>query len=512
MSSQRTERLNYKSDLPDNKKIWIAISLAALVFFLIIANPSKYYFLNDDFGLIPISAEKHFIHGYFFRLLFNISLWFDHLIWGRTALGYHLTNVIIHIVNSILLFLFAQSLFILYHDNNTLLKSWLASVLFLLYAFHSESIFWIAGRGGSLSSLFFLSAGICYLKRDHRRLNIFLSVFFFICGLFVYESVWIFPFFCFAISATDVLTKKKDRKRESRYIIFVISAFLFYFIYRRMITGKLSTDYELGSIVHLNVSALFYNYNTLIARSFLPPMASSKLFLASYLLGIAVSLVILFALIKKRKMNVLTWLLIICFMISILPPVSLGIDTHDTESERFIYLSSIFAILLIIEVLSLLLNARKFFICSILLMIAHGFYLFQSALVYRFSGSITRKSLEFINQKQELENIYLVNLPSQYKGALMFRSGLTGAIQWICTDCKYGHLVTLNAHEFTKRKKTFQLLELKGERGIKSMNGKLIVDSAGSNSKIELSHVSFSFRPGKDMILYWTDSSLVKIK
>src|SRR5262245_57596080 len=68
------------------------------------------YFLSDDFVQIGKVLHKDFsvawghAHGGFFRPLFILSYIIDSRIWHDRSFGYHLTNVVIHAVNSFLVF------------------------------------------------------------------------------------------------------------------------------------------------------------------------------------------------------------------------------------------------------------------------------------------------------------------------------------------------------------------------------------------------------------------------
>src|SRR5882762_4521033 len=110
----------------------IAVTWLFLIFFIVMANPAGYYFLNDDFKHIPLAAQGHFMHGTLLRPIADLTLWLDHRISGKNAYGYHLTNVLIHLVNTLLVWLVSRRLFRDYGDGRDVaLKSWLAALFFL---------------------------------------------------------------------------------------------------------------------------------------------------------------------------------------------------------------------------------------------------------------------------------------------------------------------------------------------------------------------------------------------
>jgi tetratricopeptide (TPR) repeat protein len=78
--------------------------------------------------------------------------WISHMadcsLWGLNAGGHHLTNIILHSLNSALLF------FLLHRLTQRLWPSWLAAALFAWHPLHVESVAWVAERKDLLSTLF----------------------------------------------------------------------------------------------------------------------------------------------------------------------------------------------------------------------------------------------------------------------------------------------------------------------------------------------------------------------
>jgi hypothetical protein len=470
----------------------IALTILFAVFFFWIVYPGQYYFLNDDFFHIPLAAQKNFVHGGLLRPVSDISLWLDHLIWGKEAFGYHLTNMLIHLINVLLVYRLAKDLFFRFGAGNRAgagtgvrawipsgegsraeLKAWLAALLFLVYAFHSEPILWIIGRGGSLTTLFFLGACVCYLKRGDSSWYFFFSLVFFCIGLFVYESIWIFPLVAGLLSVADVRVKgargrdgeeerseKKDWGREGMYLILIAGLFGLYLLFRYSQTGELAGSYATRMLPDGNLSRLLYNYNGLLARSFLPPMANGKLFLVSYgvlliLLGLAVLHIL-----KKKMTGVMFWLTGACLLISLLPAITLGIDTHNTESERFIYLPSVWCVLFLVEMIFLLVDRPVVAVRLLLLfIILHAIQFRHASLSYRYAGKIARRSLELIGADPPVRNLYLFHMPSQYEGALIFRAGIGPAVAWMDMGSAGSRLAELSQGELFQRRDSLVYME-----------------------------------------------------
>jgi hypothetical protein len=78
----------------------------------------------------------------------HTTFWLEYHLWGLWAPGYHVTNILLHIANSALLWIFLYRLGIQ--------GGLLAGLIFLLHPVHVESVTWITERKNTLSCLFYL--------------------------------------------------------------------------------------------------------------------------------------------------------------------------------------------------------------------------------------------------------------------------------------------------------------------------------------------------------------------
>jgi tetratricopeptide (TPR) repeat protein len=85
-----------------------------------------------------------------------ISLQFDAQIHETTAWGYHLTNLLLHAANTVLLFLALRRL------TGALWRPALAAALFALHPLHVESVAWVAERKDVLSTFFGMLGLLAY--------------------------------------------------------------------------------------------------------------------------------------------------------------------------------------------------------------------------------------------------------------------------------------------------------------------------------------------------------------
>lgn len=150
--------------LPISHPIYIA-ALALACY----ANTLGNGFVFDDSAYLASDAVRTLARGELFgaswmglawyRPLTLLSLGLDFQLFGEAPWGYHLTNVLLHAVNSLLLYALARDLL---GEGRAAL--WAA----LLYASHplqTEVVAWVSARGDLLASLLFLSAFLAHRQR-----------------------------------------------------------------------------------------------------------------------------------------------------------------------------------------------------------------------------------------------------------------------------------------------------------------------------------------------------------
>jgi tetratricopeptide (TPR) repeat protein len=93
--------------------------------------------------------------------LLHTAFWLEHHLWGDAVLGYHLTNVVQHLVSAFLVVLIVRRL--------SLPGAWLAGFLFALHPVCVESVAWISEQKNTLSAVFYLGSALAYLSFDRTR-------------------------------------------------------------------------------------------------------------------------------------------------------------------------------------------------------------------------------------------------------------------------------------------------------------------------------------------------------
>ncbi|MGO8836261.1 MAG: tetratricopeptide repeat protein [Limisphaerales bacterium] len=156
-------------------------------------------------GLTGPGIEWAFRSGY--AANWHPLTWISHMLdcqlYGVSPAGHHFTNLLLHIANTLLLFIWLNKI------TGAQWRSAFVAALFAWHPVHVESVAWAAERKDVLSAFFWMLALIAYTRYAHRvtqtnsatppvtrhlSLDYFLALFFFACGLMSKPMVVTLPF------------------------------------------------------------------------------------------------------------------------------------------------------------------------------------------------------------------------------------------------------------------------------------------------------------------------------
>jgi Flp pilus assembly protein TadD len=115
-------------------------------------------------------------HHSLYRPLTWVSLGLDYIFWGMNPLGYHLTSLLFHAANAVLVFYLTQQLLTLRYttgvaptDLSVRMPAAFAALAFAVHPLRVESVAWVSARNDVLSAFFLLLTVIFYLQYAKRE-------------------------------------------------------------------------------------------------------------------------------------------------------------------------------------------------------------------------------------------------------------------------------------------------------------------------------------------------------
>lgn len=150
-----------------NKSVYIAVATLLIGVGLCYVNALSNGFVFDDHG--HVLEEKSFrslanvpkILLASYRPLRDVTYALDFAMWGERSFGFHLTSVLMHLANTLLVFVLIRRV------ARQVLVACFAAFIFAVQPVQVDSVTYISGRRDVLFSLFFLASFLCYLA--YRR-------------------------------------------------------------------------------------------------------------------------------------------------------------------------------------------------------------------------------------------------------------------------------------------------------------------------------------------------------
>jgi len=183
--------------IPAALKQCVAILLLGAAVFAAYAPALRGGFLFDDDSLLSQSRPVQAANGLYLMWfttqpldywpVTNSSFWLEWRLWGLNPLGYHVTNVLLHVASAVLIWAILRRLHVP--------AAWLAASIFALHPVNVQSVAWIAQRKNTLSMVFFLLSILWFihdLDTGKRRWYL-LSVAAFVFAMLSKGSVAILP-------------------------------------------------------------------------------------------------------------------------------------------------------------------------------------------------------------------------------------------------------------------------------------------------------------------------------
>ena len=306
---------------------------------LILKNITTYQDISNVPNLFLKSIDQS-VNAPFYRPILMISFVVDSVIGNGNLYSFHLTNLIIHIWVSILIFI----LFELTTNSKNL--AFLGALLFLIHPIHTQAVVWIPGRNDTLMTFFSLLSIISLMKyvKTKRIFWLFFNILFFLFAMYTKEQAVLLIFIFGYISYTS----SKDSKFISLFLLWAASTLLFLIPRSLIMTGDFVFNIESYSAFVVNIiKAFIISVGKIILpiyQSVLPSGTSTPKWPG--ILSIFVITVSIFA--GKVRKNQFLVLGALWFLIMGIVPIVWG-SLEDLHFEHRLYLPSIGIILILLH-------------------------------------------------------------------------------------------------------------------------------------------------------------------
>ena len=378
----------------DMRTTHLSIILIIILGFAVYGNALNGEFIWDDEHLVKdnvyIKSPSHITKIFtkqiaasigdrynFYRPLLIFTFMIDYSLWKLDVRGYHLSNILLHILVALSIFWLMN---ILYNDQGI---SLLTSLFFLVHPIHTEAIAYISGRADPLAAILMLLCFILYINEvSSKRIGVYtLMLLSYILALLSRENSLILP----ALLLLYHYTFKK--KLLAKKFLPILSIAFIYILLRLTALKFLLPHISCPFTVFERMPGFFVaitNYTRLMFLPFNLHMEYvNRLFQLTNLQVIA-GMFILFSLLiyafRKRDGNRLVFFSIAWLFITLLP-VSNLYPLNAYMAEHWLYIPSIGFFLLLAKGLSFLYRRRGFRIVAILSII--GLLIFYSFLTIR---------------------------------------------------------------------------------------------------------------------------------
>ena len=319
------------------------------------------------------------------------SLAFNYSMTQLDASSYLVTNYLLHLINTGLVFYFIWLI-----SNKKIWVAACTAILFGIHPMHVESVAWISERKDVLYTLFFLLAMIQYWKYlgENKFKNLVYCFIFFCLSILSKPAAIIFPFILFTLDYWygRKFTSKVITEKISFLLIAVIFAFL---------TVKLQSRTAIASLDFYPIWARFffatYSGMIYIVRFFVPyPLSAFHPFPATKSLGLPLMLSPIFIAgiltlvwyFRKNKLVVFSFFFFFINLILVLQIVAIG---GTLLSERYTYMPYIglaFIIAMYLDQWSARLRKKIVWGSVAVVLIIFGYITFERTKVWKDSFSL----------------------------------------------------------------------------------------------------------------------------
>lgn len=289
-----------------------------------------------------------------------MTLGLDYEIWGMNPTGYHLTSLLLHAANAVVVYFLARAIIQTSRSEASPLSpgrldvaSAFAALVFALHPLRAESVAWVTERRDVLSGLFFFSSILAYLRSRQRasgRRGYWAAVALFACALLSKATAMSLPAVLFLLNVFPLqrlggATGWWSKKARAIYLELAPFAVL------ALTTAGLSivalhppSQLGIGAKIVVSVYSLaFYLWKTVVPIGLSPLYEmpqhidpAETRFVVSYVAGVCVAAI---AWLLRRRLPGVTAAFAVFFVVT-LPMLGVVQNGPQIAADRYTYLAA----------------------------------------------------------------------------------------------------------------------------------------------------------------------------
>lgn len=321
-------------------------------------------FLSDDYALIRLTTlpdlttvnwSTLFGSFYspmlerlpFYRPFYSLSFGADYALFGTDPLGYHLTNLILHLAASFFVYLVALELV---PGGRRWGVAITAGALFALYPVHPEVVTWIAGRVDSICAVFYFPALYFFLRwlRSERKLYPILSLAAFVLALMSKEMAVTLP----GILLLCALYKRRSLTDSIFRIVPFAVTLGIYIVVRAYLLSGLPAYAVVGHKLQPGMTLTGFLFRTLhmfipVNYELLPGGWQSFIVSLTFVWPLVAIVALIVVYFRNPVAGRFSFLLLVLYSVSLVPLVKVLRPDPALVSSRWSYIPSAFLAILI---------------------------------------------------------------------------------------------------------------------------------------------------------------------
>jgi len=293
-----------------------------------------------------------------------LTLGLDFVLWGMNPVGYHLTNIGLHVINSIL-FYFLITVFIRQATIVPIaglvavqIGAVFGALFFAVHPLRVETVAWISTRGDLLCGVFYILTIIAYVRMNEgkdagvKRKWFLLALLFFMFSLL--SRAWgitmpvvllildVYPLRRFDFINKSIPSYKKLLLEKIPFILLALATGLLAFWAKRASMFMVTGHGVIERFMQATYGLCFYLFKTLVPIKFSPfyllsktfnPMETKYVLSALSVLGITLSLTVM----RRRWPWALTaW---VCYAVIVSPLLGFAQSGFQIAADRYTYIA-----------------------------------------------------------------------------------------------------------------------------------------------------------------------------